>query len=161
MNAHCCLTAARNRNAMGRPTSRWRRGGEIAAWIVPGVTVVLLPKCPACIAAYLALATGLGISMSTAAQLRTLLAMLCIASLAFAAARWMRRFVSSSQSASHSADHHAQSLSSGDGNTAGESGGGNEVISRHLHLPVQPATRAGRALVQRSLQVISGPADIL
>jgi hypothetical protein len=37
--------------------------------------------------AYVALATGLGISISTAAHLRTLVVMLCIASLVFVTAR--------------------------------------------------------------------------
>jgi len=41
--------------------------------------------------AYVALATGLGISMSTAAHLRTLLVMISLASLVFVAARRWRR----------------------------------------------------------------------
>lgn len=75
---------------MRRPASRVRRGGELAGWLLPSVTLALLPKCPACVAAYIALATGIGISLPTATCLRATLVMLCIASLAFVAVRRLR-----------------------------------------------------------------------
>ena len=74
----------------------WRAHREIASWILPSAMLALLPKCPACVVAYVALATGLGISMKTAAYLRLFLLLLCIASLAFVAARRLRRFMARS-----------------------------------------------------------------
>lgn len=63
------------------------RSAEIAGWIVPGATLALLPKCPACVAAYIALATGLGISFSTAAYIRTSLVIASVSVLGLVAAR--------------------------------------------------------------------------
>ena len=61
---YCCKTRAGD-NAR-QPASRLRRSGEIAGWVLPGATLALLPKCPQCVAAYVALATGIRIPLPTA-----------------------------------------------------------------------------------------------
>lgn len=87
----CCQNKTRDGDDVCRPASRWRRGGEIAGWIVPSAMLAMMPKCPMCVAAYVALATGIGISLPTAIYLRAILVVLCAASLVFMAARRLRR----------------------------------------------------------------------
>lgn len=76
-----------------RHSSWWRVAGETCGWIIPSVTLALLPKCPMCVAAYVALATGFGVSLPAAASLRTALVIACVTALAFLAARLFRHFV--------------------------------------------------------------------
>lgn len=90
-NHHCCQIETRAGERARQSVPRLSRGGEIAGWIVPSATLALLPKCPMCVAAYVALATGIGISLSTATYLRAMLVVLCVASLAFMIARRRRR----------------------------------------------------------------------
>jgi hypothetical protein len=64
-----------------------RRGGEIAGWIIPTATLALLPKCPACLVGYIAVATGMGISFTAAKYLRFGLIALSVLALAFFSVR--------------------------------------------------------------------------
>jgi hypothetical protein len=102
VNAHrCCAVAprgsgsemivVRTRHADPQPPRFARRLLDLTGWMVPGVILVLLPKCPACLAAYIAIGTGVGLSVSIATYLRLLLMIGCVASLSYLAARRMRR----------------------------------------------------------------------
>jgi hypothetical protein len=75
----CCPKSAMSERR--RPPSALQRFRTAADWIIPGAILVAMPKCPMCLAAYVALFTGVGLSLSTAAHLRVLVLSLCIATL--------------------------------------------------------------------------------
>ena len=52
-----------------------------------GALLILMPKCPACLAAYVSLAAGVGVSITTAAYLRWTVIGLCAAVVAFVCVR--------------------------------------------------------------------------
>jgi hypothetical protein len=54
-------------------------------WLVPSLFLVFMPKCPMCIVAYVALFTGIGISLSTAHWIEILMWALCGVSLVYLA----------------------------------------------------------------------------
>src|SRR5690242_5627784 len=89
---HCCGAAESGEGRVPLPRRRGIPGKsrELASWIVPAVGIVALPKCPACIAAYIALATGIGISIPAAAYLRSAIVAVCIAALSYLAAHRLR-----------------------------------------------------------------------
>lgn len=75
--------------------------------VAPALLLSIIPKCPGCIAAYIALTTGLGVSFTTAAYLRDALIAICITSLVYWAAKTLSAFRSSAGSrASRTAHGH-------------------------------------------------------
>jgi hypothetical protein len=76
---------AEQRIAKGGPhrPSFLRRSLELTAKVIPVAILAVLPKCPACLAAYVALGTGIGLSLTAATYLRLSLIFACTASLIF------------------------------------------------------------------------------
>jgi hypothetical protein len=66
---------------------------SVAGWIVPAVVLALIPKCPMCLAAYIALWTGLGLSVAAAANLRLLLIIACVILLVLLTVRQTRHLI--------------------------------------------------------------------
>lgn len=80
MNAHRCCEK--------RPRYSWMlRVREIAGLALPGTLLALMPKCPMCLAAYVAIGTGFTLSYSSAHLLMRVLTLLCISTLAFCLVR--------------------------------------------------------------------------
>ena len=85
---NCCC----NDGDPGAPSTPWRRRiATLFQWAVPITTIALIPKCPMCVAAYVLLFTGVGLSLPAAAAIRSALIAVSIASLAYLLLRAARR----------------------------------------------------------------------
>jgi hypothetical protein len=73
------------------PTAWPRRIATLVPWALPLTTLALIPKCPACVAGYVLLFTGIGLSLPAATALRGTLIALSIAALAYLLLRAGRR----------------------------------------------------------------------
>jgi hypothetical protein len=69
----------------------WRRLGGGLRWLTPGAGLLLVPKCPACLAGYIALSTGVGVTLPVAKALRIVLLVACVGCLAWLAGNALRR----------------------------------------------------------------------
>lgn len=90
MSAHtCCKAAANGNNVIGpaenikQPVNIAKRFIKAAGSIIPGIMLVFMPKCPLCVAYYITVVTGSGVSFTTAKYMRIALLLVCISSLAY------------------------------------------------------------------------------
>ena len=84
MTGQCCIGGRTSRRLS-------RRLSTVAASILPGAVLVLLPKCPLCLAAWLTVVTGVGFSAAGAAWVPWMVVVFWVAVVAFAAALIVRR----------------------------------------------------------------------
>jgi hypothetical protein len=84
MAGQCCVGGSASRRLA-------RRLSMAAASILPGAVLVLLPKCPLCLAAWLTVVTGIGFSAVAAAWVRGMLLVFWVAAAALAVAPTIRR----------------------------------------------------------------------
>ena len=86
-SGHCCRRKPGAEDE-ARPKKPWRRRVRgVSGWILPGALLALMPKCPMCLAAYVALGTGFTMSGSSAHMLMRMLTALCIGTLALCVVR--------------------------------------------------------------------------
>jgi hypothetical protein len=75
-------------------TTSWvGRCRELGTWVFATAILALMPKCPACLAVYIAVWTGFGLSLSTATYLRMSLLILCAATLVYLVLTRLSQFV--------------------------------------------------------------------
>jgi hypothetical protein len=84
---NCCPVQTKHDSPAG-PRRSWRRSwrsasGFLGSGFGSGFLLVLLPKCPLCIAAYLTLFTGASVAVPIAMRLRPLLEIAFAATAAF------------------------------------------------------------------------------
>jgi hypothetical protein len=76
----------------GRPASEI--ASSAAKWLLPSALLLFIPKCPLCIVAYVAMFSGIGLSISTATNLRIALIAISSAALVYLASRCLFAFIS-------------------------------------------------------------------
>jgi hypothetical protein len=91
MNSRCCSAPTLPQEPAARLLKRARCHRSFAGWLLPGVVLTIVPKCPACLAAYFLIGTGLSMSLSTAFYLRMLIVFLCVAALVLLTIRTLAR----------------------------------------------------------------------
>lgn len=85
----CCAVPVRSSFPAG---SKARRAKDAGGWGVPALVLLLLPKCPMCLAGYVAAFTGIGLSVEAATWVRYSMLAVCVLVLTVLAARILRGY---------------------------------------------------------------------
>jgi ABC-type uncharacterized transport system permease subunit len=83
MTRQCCTG-----EGLSRRLARRLRAAAVS--VLPGAILLVLPKCPLCLAVWLTVMTGIGVS-TAAARVRGVVVVFWVAVLAIAAAQMVRR----------------------------------------------------------------------
>ena len=86
-SSYCCQREPHAEDEGRQRKTLLRRVKQVSGWILPGALLALMPKCPMCLAAYVALCTGFTISLASAHILLRALTLLCIGTLALLVVR--------------------------------------------------------------------------
>jgi len=81
----CCKVVAARKSS---------RRVDVAGWIGTAALYALIPKCPACLAAHVAVWTGVGLSFGAAEFVRTALLAACVVAAVILVVRWRVRVAS-------------------------------------------------------------------
>ena len=87
MNCACGNSGERGRPKLGRVVR------EASVWAIIATLWAVIPKCPACLAVYIAVWTGLGMSFTMASWVRTAAMILAGAVLLYLIATRLRRLL--------------------------------------------------------------------
>lgn len=89
----CCADGS-GTGLPARAAARWPGWLAVAAqWALPLTTLILVPKCPGCVGAYVLLLTGIGLSFSAAAAMRWAVIAVCVLVLARLVIHAVRRLI--------------------------------------------------------------------
>lgn len=86
----CNLDSAPGSNRAKRLRMGLRRAWRGIQWLFPAALLVLMPKCPLCVVAYVALFTGIGIGITTARWIQIGMLVLCLSSLVYLTVTYWR-----------------------------------------------------------------------
>lgn len=101
---NCCAQGKGASPAPPTARSRARRGLiEFLQWMTPVTILALVPKCPGCVAAYMLLFTGVGLSLPAAAAMRWTLISLSGAAIALLVVRAIRKLAAGQSEGTHDA----------------------------------------------------------
>ena len=100
MSQHCCHTNSSDKDhsqtvdssiiITAKRRTMFKRIFDSIRCVVPGAVLILLPKCPVCMAAWISVATGFGITVSAAGYLRISMIIVCVATLLYFVVRRLK-----------------------------------------------------------------------